>query len=136
MLLAQIDPNLFHLDWDRTGEVLITVVILSMLVERALSVVLESSWFLSRVNLSHTKEWIALSVSVAVCVVWDFDAPSMIILSDSTNWFGYIITGGMIAGGSKGSIRLFRDFLDIKSTARRDRDKAKAELESNGQKEG
>lgn len=37
-----MDPNLFHLDWERTFEVLAAVVVLSLITERALSILFES----------------------------------------------------------------------------------------------
>src|SRR5690606_31989735 len=118
-----LDPNLFHLDWARTTEVLATIILLSLLVERALSVLFESSWYIEKFQegkRTRFKELLAFIVSSAVCIVWDFDAISMIVLAERTSWFGCIITGAVIAGGSKASIRLFRDWLGIKSTARRD----------------
>ena len=63
---------------------------------------------------------IALAVSVAICFVWEFDAVSMIVLAERTNWFGYLVTGGVIAGGSKAAIKLFHDVLDFKSNALRE----------------
>jgi hypothetical protein len=119
MWLSQIDPNLFHLDWDRVSEVLVALILLSFLVERFLSVIFESYWFIEKAENRHLKEPIAFAVSLAVCWVWDFDAVSMIILADRTNPFGYIITAGVIAGGSKASIAVFRQWLGIKSTARK-----------------
>ena len=36
-----MDPNLFHLDYGRTFEVLLTIVVLAMIVERTLSILFE-----------------------------------------------------------------------------------------------
>jgi hypothetical protein len=121
-----MDPNLFHLDWDRTAEVLATVLLLSLLVERALSPMFESAWYIRRLQAKELKEFIALVVATAVCWYWRFDAVSMIVLADKTSPFGYLITGAIVAGGSKGSIRLFREALGIKSTARKDYEDRKA----------
>jgi hypothetical protein len=43
-----MDPNLFHLDWERTFEALTGVVVLSFLVERAMAIVFESRWWIGR----------------------------------------------------------------------------------------
>lgn len=43
-----MDPNLFHLDWDRTIEVLAAIVVLSFFVERALALLFEHKWFIAR----------------------------------------------------------------------------------------
>src|SRR5579862_9319275 len=102
-----MDPNLFHLDWERVGEVLTTVIVLSFILERALAVLFESRQFIKRFEGKGVKEWIAATVCVAVCVIWKFDAISMIILTDKTTIFGEILTGCVIAGGSKASMKLF-----------------------------
>ena len=40
-----MDPNLFHLDWERLIEVLITIVVLAFFLERSLSLLFESRFF-------------------------------------------------------------------------------------------
>ena len=112
-----MDPNLFHLDWERTAEVLGGIIVLSFLLERALAPILEHRAFLSRFAEKGVKEIIALVVAVAVCVRWKFDAISMIILTDHTTSLGAALTGAIVAGGSKASIKLFHDVLNIRSSA-------------------
>ena len=41
-----MDPNLFHLDWGRVFEVLVAIVIMAFLMERALAVLFESRIFI------------------------------------------------------------------------------------------
>ncbi|MCK4512373.1 hypothetical protein KAW64_11570 [bacterium] len=65
------------------------------------------------------KEAIAFVVAAAVCVIWKFDAISMIFPKEQTTVLGAVVTGALVAGGSKASIRLFRDAMGVKSTARR-----------------
>ncbi len=43
-----MDPNLFHLDWERTFEALVGIIVLSFLVERACALLFESRWWISR----------------------------------------------------------------------------------------
>lgn len=74
-------------------------------------------FFINRFQGKSLKEVIAFGVSAAVCWYWDFDALSMILLKDSVTLYGAIITGGVVAGGSKASVKLFRDILQFKSTA-------------------
>ena len=112
-----MDPNLFHLDWARVGEVLAAVVVLSFVLERALSLVFESKLFIKSFEGRGLKEWIAAAVCIAVCIAWRFDAISMVILTDHTTTFGEIMTGAVIAGGSKASLKLFHDVLDVRSSA-------------------
>ncbi len=114
-----MDPNLFHLDWERVFEALAGIVLLSFLIERALSIVFENRFLLERVwKKAHgLKEVVAFAVALIVCITWDFDAISMIILTDHTSIPGEIITAGIVAGGSKGSVKLFRDVFGFRSTA-------------------
>jgi hypothetical protein len=114
-----MDPNLFHLDWERVGEVLVGIVILAFLVERALAVLFESRFFINRFKEKSLKELIAFVVAVIACWYWDFDAVSMIFLREKVTLLGMVITGGVVAGGSKGSIRLFREVMKFKSTAQK-----------------
>jgi len=154
-----MDPNLFHIDWERTSEVLVALIIFSFLMERALSMIFESRWFIDwrdavvapapndnsigdadcppkrRVDYnlaakrkrSPIKEIIAVLVAVAGCAYWQFDAVSMIFLKSTVTWLGFVITGAIIAGGSKASIKLFRDIMGIHSGAEGDRQDAKKE---------
>ncbi|HVN75411.1 MAG TPA: hypothetical protein VMT19_03775 [Thermoanaerobaculaceae bacterium] len=119
------DPNLFHLDWERTFEVLGAIVVLSMFVERALALVFEQKLFVKRFGGSPIKEIIAFAVSLVVCLKWQFDALSMTILSSRVSVIGQVVTAAIIAGGSKGSIKLFRDVLGWKSSAYADYEAAK-----------
>jgi hypothetical protein len=121
-----MDPNLFFLDYERLFEVLSTIVVFSFFVERALSVVFESRWFIKayedKPKRKGLKELIALAVSIALCAFWEFDALSIIVVSKSTMQIpGYILTGAVIAGGSKGSVKLFKDVMGFMSNAEKER---------------
>ncbi len=115
-----MDPNLFHLDWDRTIEVLAAIVVLSFFVERALALLFEHKWFVARFRNRGLKEPISFLVAFVVCNRWSFDAVSMVILSDRVSLAGILLTAGVVAGGSKASVKLFHDVLDVRSTAERD----------------
>ena len=141
-----MDPNLFHIDWERTIEALVGIIILSFLVERACALLFESRWWISkfedpRVGIPQPerkkkndeepnllpghryplKEAIGFLVALVVCYFWDFDAVSIILLSEQTGLPGVIITALVVAGGSKTSIKLFHDILNIKSNAEEQR---------------
>lgn len=118
-----MDPNLFHLDWERTLEVLTAIVVLSFVLERGLAILFENRIFIDKFHGRAIKEPIAFLVALLVCVFWDFDAVSMIFLAEKTSVLGEAVTAGVVAGGSKGSIRLFRDVLNIKSSAQREKEK-------------
>lgn len=112
-----MDPNLIHLDWERAGEALALVVVFSFIVERALAIVFENKIWVRNVQVDGLKEIIALVVSIGTCFAWKFDAVGMILLTETTTVPGYLLTGAVIAGGSKASIKLFHDVLGIKSSA-------------------
>lgn len=118
-----MDPNLFHINYERLVEVLITIVIFSFFIERALSVFFESGIFINKTKgKKGVKEMISLVVSITVCWVWDFDAITIILVSnDHMTYGGIIITGAIVAGGSKASIALFRDVMGFMSNAEKKR---------------
>jgi len=94
---------------------------MSFLLERVLALLFESRFFIKHFAKRSLKELIPFIVCAIVCVLWDFDAVSMIFLKESTTVFGAIITGGVVAGGSKAYIELFRRVMGIMSTAEKER---------------
>lgn len=118
-----MDPNLFHIDGERLMEVLFTIVVLSFFVERALSVLFESRFFIKRLSKKSLKELIAFIVGTVLCWYWDFDAISILLVKEKMTVYGFILTGAIIAGGSKGSVKLFKDLLGVKSSAAAEDDK-------------
>lgn len=148
-----MDPNLFHIDWERTLEALVGIIVLSFLVERVCALVFESRWYIrlfddKRVGhcppnseggdpegddggddqppagrLYPIKEIGAFALAALTCWIWDFDAVSIIFLREQTHWAGTLITAGVIAGGSKASIKLFHDLMKIRSAAEVERKK-------------
>jgi hypothetical protein len=121
-----MDPNLFHLDYERLIEVLVTIVIFSFFIERALALGFESRLFIKIYGAKETrkglKEVVALVVSIAVCIYWKLDALSIIMASYSEMQIpGYILTGAIVAGGSKMSIKLFKDIMGFMSSAEKER---------------
>ena len=126
-----MDPNLFYIDWERLFEVLVAIVVVAFLLERALALLFETRVFIKRAQGKSLKELIAFVVGVLVCWYWDFDAFSMIFLKEEVTILGVVITGGIVAGGSKASVKLFRDLLGFKSTAEADR-KMSAQAQKGG----
>jgi hypothetical protein len=112
-----MDPNLFHLDWDRTFEALAGIVVLAFVMERALALFFENRRLVRRLEGRGIKELVAFVVALVVCVRWQFDAVSIIVLADRTTVLGEAITAAVIAGGSKASVKLFRDALMFRSSA-------------------
>lgn len=118
-----MDPALFGIDFAVLTEVLITIIVLSFFVERFLSLIFEHRVFVARFKGKGFKEPIAFLVSLGIVQYWKIDALGIILHADETSIWGYLITAGIIAGGSKASIKLFHDLMNVKSTAEKERKK-------------
>lgn len=118
-----LDPNQFAVPWDTAFEALAFIVILSFVVERFLSLLFESQPFVEfrkkqLVQASSThKELFAFVLSVVMCWLYDVDLLAILMSHAHTSFFGIFLTAGVVAGGSKGSIKLFREILGFKSGA-------------------
>lgn len=89
--------------------------------ERALSLIFENKIYIDKLKGKGYKEIIAFIVGVFICWYWDIDAFSMIFLRETVTFPGIVITGAIIAGGSKASVKLFRDMLGFRSIAEENR---------------
>jgi|GEM_PF-3439400 len=133
----------FAVDYSVLFDVLVLIVILSFFVERALAVIFESSLFIKwydptfaafddnsgqkdegepkpkpKPKKKGTKELLAIVVSVILVYNMGFDALAVLMKSENFSpELGYFITGLIIAGGSKGSIKLFNDILNFRNDA-------------------
>jgi hypothetical protein len=112
-----LDPTLFRIDWEVLSEVLVSIIVLAFLLERALSLLFEHRLFVNRLESKGFKEPIALLVAFAVVRAWQFDAVSVIFQAEQQTVLGHLITAAVVAGGSKASVKLFRDLWGVKSTA-------------------
>lgn len=129
-----MDPNLFFVDWARLTEVLVVIVVLSFFVERALAPLFESKFYIKQAQGKSLKEVIAFLVGAVVCWYWDFDAFSVILTKEKVTLLGAVLTGAIIAGGSKASIKLFRDVLKFRSSSEAQRLAAQGSIQSEGKK--
>jgi len=130
---AALDPTQFILDYEKIFEVLLTIVIFSFFIERALTVIFETRWFINfyekDIKRKGIKELFALITSIFVCYFWQFDALSIILVTHTEIQIpGIVITGAVIAGGSKASIKLFHDMLGFMSNAEKERQEAKKNI--------
>lgn len=147
--MDNIDPNLFHLDYERLIELITAIAIISIFIERALALLFESGWFIEKTEgkpytpeqiiimdgkeviiperkerrkRNGLKELIAFIVSFAVCYFWNLDAMSILLQSKEVITIpGMIVTAGIVAGGAKASIALFQNVLNVMSSAERAR---------------
>jgi hypothetical protein len=98
---------------EQVTEVLAAIAVLSFIVERALALVFESNVFVDRLGTKGVKEPIALALSLLVCWQWKIDLLSIVLHGEHTRFLGILITAAVVAGGSKASLKLFRDVLGI-----------------------
>ncbi len=124
-----MDPLLFGVNEDVVVEVLTMIILLALIIERALSVTFEWRPVLEKLDHKGIKEPVAYLVSLAVVLSYKFDALAILFTNDSNSYFGYFVTAAVVAGGSKGAIKLFRDWMGWKSQAQKEKeevDKARA----------
>ena len=123
-----VDPSLAaqHIDeiltptWDTIVLVFFKIVVLSFFLERCLAVAFEYRHFVSIFQSHGVKEIIALALSYYVCHTWEFDAISGILgppVRTNAVHVAYALTAMIIAGGSKASVKLFSEVLNVKSSA-------------------
>jgi hypothetical protein len=116
------------LDEERLFSLLMTIILLSFLLERALAILFENRWFVERFASRGVKEPITVAVAFTICKIWNFDALSILFSRDASLFSGQLITAAIIAGGSKASIKLFHDVFHTMSTAEQERqERAKAQ---------
>lgn len=125
-----MDPLLFGIKGDVVSEVLGLIVLLSIIIERALSPIFEWRIVINKIRGRSLKEPIAFVVSILVAYAYQFDAMAILFSQEKNTIWGYLITAGVISGGSKGSIKLFRDVLNWKSAAQVELEESKRSKQS------
>ena len=58
---------------------------------------------------------IAFVLAVLTCLLYQIDIVAALMSHSHPSVFGAVITGGLVAGGSKASIKLFRDLMGVYS---------------------
>ena len=114
-----MDPLQFGVNSDVVLEVVGLIVVLSLFVERALCPLFEWRIFIDRWKAHGLKEPIAFGAALGVIAYYRFDALAVVFSREQSSMVGYLVTAGIVAGGSKGSVKLFRDLLGWKSEAQK-----------------
>lgn len=127
-----MDPLLFGIDGETVAEVLGAIVLLALFVERALSLVFEWRPLVRVLDGRGFKEPIALAAAYSVVAGLDFDALAIMFKNEHNSFWGYLLTAAVVAGGSKGAVKLFRDWFDWKSTAYRQLEQQKRAAANSG----
>ncbi len=114
-----MDLSTFSVNYDIAGQALFILVVLSFFIERALSILFEWKPYVKRFKGKGFKEPISLLLSLGVCLIWGFDIIAIMFSMPAPSFLGQVITAAVIAGGSKASIQLFHNILNVKSSAQR-----------------
>ena len=123
--ITSMDPNQFAVNWATLFEMLALIIVLAFLVERALAIIYESKPFI-RFSLKREadekgdfKTMGAFVLSALVTTMFDIDIIAVVLSHAHTSLFGQLISAAVIAGGSKASIRLFREILNVNYPTRK-----------------
>lgn len=101
------------------AKILWFIAVLSLLVERSLSLAFEHRVWIAMektFNGSGLKEVVATGLSWSICNNASFDAFGLMFTRPPST-FGMVLTACMIAGGSKGMLKLMRDVLGVGKAA-------------------
>jgi hypothetical protein len=110
-----MEPEIASLDWNAILGALVAIVILAFFIERALALLFEWRHFHNRLGTTGVKEPLAFCVALLVTWQWQFDALSQVMGADQVTFLGEVITAAVIGGGSKASIKLFRDVAGVRN---------------------
>jgi hypothetical protein len=105
---------------DTSMEIVVAVAILAVFVERALSIVFEHPWYIKTAGkIKGLKEVFALLLCYGIVKYLGFDVINLLTGHPGISTAGLWISAAVIAGGSKGSAKLFVEMWDIQSNASR-----------------
>ena len=100
------------------SETLFQLFVLSVVIERSLSVIFESYWYNKYLQPLRIKEVIAFIISY-VCILYSkIDIVAIATSNETLTWIGLIITALAVSGGSKISLAIFRDLLNVRNKDR------------------
>ena len=106
-----------------SGDVVFKIVwimaVLAFFIERALAVLFEHRLWLKledKFHLKGLKEIIAIAFAYNLCVWSGFDGLSLMFQKVSSR-YSLILSALVIAGGSKGAVKLMQGYLGIKKTS-------------------
>jgi len=128
-MLAQVAANAPNVqaylpaNYDDFLKAVVLIVLLAVFLERALALVFEHDIWQAMEAASKGKKWgvgmlkepIALGCAWQMCTWAGFDALAALFPDRPSTHFSHLLTAMVIAGGSKGAMKLFQDVLGIKN---------------------
>ena len=120
--------------WDAFSQSIMLVIFASFVVERSLAVIFETRYYIRRfAETKGLKPTVAIVYAVIFVIAVDINLAKILRLREESTDFGYdwtgaswqsleniliaVATGLLVAGGSKASLKLFKDVWNIKSTS-------------------
>lgn len=108
-----------NVDWNIVGSVFGVLVLLSLIIERGLSLVFEHKSIGS--SFTGKKELVAFLLALLICLNYDIDIlQALLDQTGQSTFLGMVLTAATIAGGSKGSMKLFNDALNVSNQVRKE----------------
>lgn len=114
-----MESAFFEFDAEVTLEVIATIIILAVFIERFLAMFFEWRVVLNLTHGKSFKEPVVFLVSIGIVYYYQFDALAILFQIHVNSIVGLILTAGVIAGFCKGATRLFRDVFGWKSAAQK-----------------
>ncbi|NKB45000.1 MAG: hypothetical protein GKS03_12055 [Alphaproteobacteria bacterium] len=103
------------------GADLVKLITLAFLIERGLALIFEWSWFIwlkKKFPTLLSGTLISFLVSVFICWFYNFDIIASVMDPRAVTTIGVVITGAIVAGGSKVAIKIVQDLLKMGPGAR------------------
>lgn len=96
---------------------LATLVVLSMLLERALILIFDYRWYKEKLSGLGLKAPISFITAWIICYHYKFDVLCKLFEPEKSSHMGVFITAAIAAGGSAGAITLFQGVLKFNKEA-------------------
>jgi hypothetical protein len=121
------------IQWGQYLNTLLYLIVCAFLLERALAVIFETQFYIDTfANWQDAKPSVAIVFAIIFAAVLDVNLYSLLDVGKSSeydwsnerDWFVLLFSGLFLAGGSKPSIKLFKDLWNIQSSAERNRKNA------------
>ena len=101
---------------DEVFKIVWVVTVLAFMIERALAILFEHRLWIrmeERLHLKGMKELVAIALAYNLSAWASFDAPALMFHKESGR-YSMLITALVIAGGSKGAVKLMQGYMGIR----------------------
>jgi hypothetical protein len=106
---------------DEVFKIVWVITVLAFMIERALAILFEHRLWIKledKWGIKGLKELVAIALAYNLCAWASFDALALMFHKESS-WHSVLITALVVAGGSKGAVKLMQGYLGIKKAGNR-----------------